>query len=98
MDELERLKARVDALEQQMSVLSKMAKTISDIEAAVCGNSSNAMTQESLIQIVKRHDSDLKELAPLKKMMYAIAFIVAIPAPIIYWLVHQLLSAYTGAK
>lgn len=98
MDELERLKARVDALEQQQAVIAKMAKTIGDIEAAVCGNSSTAMTQESLIQIVKRHDADLKELAPLKKMMYAIAFIVAIPAPIIYWLVHQLLSTYTGAK
>ena len=98
MDELERLKARVDALEQQQAVIAKMAKTIGDIEAAVCGNSSTAMTQESLIQMVKRHDADLKELAPVKKFLYAIAFIIAVPAPIIYWLVHQLLSSYTGAK
>ena len=94
MDELEKLKARVDALEAQMATLTKMAKTIGDIEAAVCGNSSTAMNQESLIQIVKRHDSDLKELSPLKKFMYAIAFIIAIPAPIVYVIVHNFLSQY----
>lgn len=98
MDELEKLRARVDALEQQSVVIAKMAKTIADIEAAVCGNSSNAMSQESLIVIVKRHDADLKELAPLKKMMYAIAFIIAIPAPIVYLFAHYFVTNYFGGK
>lgn len=98
MDEIEKLKVRVDALEQQQAVIAKMAKTIGDIESAVCGNSSTAMTQESLIQIVKRHDSDLKELAPLRKGLYAIAFLITIPAPIVYLFAHYFVSIYLGHK
>ena len=92
--QIDTLSASLRALVERQTINSEILRNVAQ---AVCGDTSSAMKEESLIQIQRRHEKELAEmrksileLEPLKRLYWGMTtLMVVLNAPVCLWALNQ---------